>query len=50
MLWDTELENKIKLGVQYPFDALEKGECILNKKLEKHLKIGDEIKLRVQQT
>ena len=50
MLWDTELEKEIKLGVQYPFDALKKGECILHKKLEKHLKIGDEIKLRVHQT
>ena len=33
MLWDTDLEKKIKLGVQYPFDALEKGECILHQKL-----------------
>ena len=48
MLWDTEREKHVQLGVSYPFEALQKGECILNSKLkQKGISVGDVIGLSV---
>ena len=46
MFMDTEREKQIKLGTDYPFDALGAGECILpNSYTAYGLKVGDTVNL-----
>ena len=42
-LLDTEMEKENEVGVKYPFDPLEYGECLISKKQSDSLglKIGD---------
>ena len=41
---DTEREKKIDLGVSWPFEKLEYGECIVAADLaEKGVKVGDTV-------
>ena len=43
MLFDTDRERDIGLGVRYPFKALEEGECVIHERMATalRLKVGD---------
>jgi len=49
MLMDTDLERGIGLGVNYPFPALQKGECVISVEEKKVLSLnnGTDITIRI---
>ena len=48
MMWDTDREREINIGTSYPFDALQKQECILASSYQqKGLSVDDTIHISV---
>ena len=41
MLWDTDREREINLGTAYPYEPMEKGECILPYTFANRASVGD---------
>ena len=48
LLWDTQREKDINLGASYPFEPLEKGECIISSTFASTgISIGDTLKIKI---
>ena len=48
-LFDTEMEKEIAVGVNWPYDTLNKDECIISKTLSSDfgIQVGDIVQLRI---
>ena len=46
---DTKREKEIGLGADWPFDPMEKNECIINKEIAKNydIEVGERISVQI---
>lgn len=47
---DTEQEKEIDLGVSWPYEKLEPGECIISADFDDEVKVGDKVQILISWT